>query len=80
MASVLKPASEALPLMMKTFPNTTTCKTAAFLDCVWKMPRKDRRGDQIFNSKCAVDSGCKPELVRGKAMNANSDALWEKEL
>lgn len=63
MASILKPASEALPLMMKMTPNAETCQPAAFLDCVWKLPKRERRGDRIFNSACATDSGCKPELM-----------------
>jgi len=58
MASILKPASQALPLIMKMFPNGATCKPDAFLDCVWKLPRRERRGDMIFRSACAAQSGC----------------------
>jgi hypothetical protein len=74
MAAILKPAQEALPLMMRMFPNAETCRPAPFLQCVWNLPRRERRGDMIFRSACAESSGCKPELVRQPWTDADKAA------
>jgi len=61
MSTIVRPASEALPLVMKMFPNGKTCKASEFLDCYWRMPITKRREVPILRSKCAESSGCKPE-------------------
>jgi len=63
MASILKPASEALPLVMKMFPNSKTCNTAAFMDCFWKLPAGERKARTLLSSQCAEQTGCKPEVI-----------------
>ena len=65
MASILKPASEAIPLLMKLHPNGDTCNVPQFLDCAWALPSEQRRGDVLFSGACAEQSGCKPEFPEG---------------
>lgn len=78
MASILKPASEAIPLVMKMLPNGKTCNVPQFMECSWKLPRTERRGEKLFASKCAVDSGCKPELTKWQEMRQPSMDTHEK--
>jgi len=61
-SGIIKPVSEALPLMMKMMTDPASCKVNDFLDCGMKLPIWERRGPELFTSKCAIDNGCKPEI------------------
>ena len=62
MATILKPASELLPLIGNMVPDGSTCNVAGFVDCLWGSPARDRRGPRIFQGKCATDNKCVPKV------------------
>lgn len=62
MATILKPASEMLPMLGKFVPNGQTCKVPTYVDCLWGMPQRERRPENILWGKCAEENGCKPAV------------------
>jgi hypothetical protein len=49
-------------LVAKFSPSPETCNVASFVDCLWGIPSRERRGDKILWGKCAIDNKCTPEL------------------
>jgi hypothetical protein len=58
MGGILRPASELLPMIGKMFPSAESCNVTGFVDCLWTMPMRERRGPRIMSGKCAVDNKC----------------------